>query len=112
MNVRQRLDIRELVSDERHHLSSARVGLWITVLLAVLCFGVDIGLTVTHAPARLPNPVYATLGTMFTVFATWAAGPRIAAYIGPQIGQVAQGLGQSTRDAPPYPTMDQGEHGP
>lgn len=97
MNAGQRLDIRELVSDEKHHLSSARVGLWITVLLAIGCFTVDVVLTIQHAAARIPNPVYATLGTMFTVFASWAAGPRIAQYIGPQIGQIASGIGASNR---------------
>ena len=29
---------------------------------------------------------------------TWAAGPRIAQYIGPQLGQIAAGIGASARD--------------
>ena len=107
----RRFDVRELVSDERHHLSSARVGLWLTFLVFCAVAAVDVALTLHQHPVRVPNVVYATIGTMFMAFATWAAGPRIAQYLGPQIGQVAQGIGASTRDQPPYPTMDRGEDG-
>ena len=107
----RRFDLRELVSDERHHLSSARIGVWVTLLCAIAVGGVDIWLTVTAAHFRIPNAVYSLFGTMFMAFASWAAGPRIAQYIGPQIGQVAQGIGASNRDQPPYPTMDKGEDG-
>ena len=92
------MNIRQLVSDERNNLSSARVGLWVTVLLGMFCIGVDAALTLGRSSVRLPNTAYALLGTMFTVFASWAAGPRIAQYIGPQIGQIAAGLGASARD--------------
>ena len=107
----RRFDLRELVSDESSHLSSARIGLWVTVLLFALVAAVDVGLTIQRTPMRIPNAVYATLGTMFTVFASWAAGPRIAQYIGPQIGQIAQGIGGANRDQPPFPGMDRGEDG-
>lgn len=104
--------LRDLVLDERHHLSSARIGVWVTVLFVAVTGGVDIYLTVTGAHFRIPNAVYSTFGTMFMAFASWAGGPRIAQWIGPQIGQVAQGIGAANRDQPPFPGMDQGEHGP
>lgn len=106
---RVHLDLRELVSDEKGHLSTARVGLWVTMALAILTVGVDVALTVAAARAFIPNPVYALEGTMFTVFAGWAAGPRIAQYLLPQVGQIAQGIGASAR--PPHAGMDQDERG-
>lgn len=104
---------RALVTDEQNKTSASRVGLWITVVLALVTVGVDIALTLRLAAQHIPNTVYALEGTMFTVFAAWAAGPRIAQYIGPQIGQIASGIAAATRDAmPPFPGMDTGERGP
>ncbi len=92
--------LHELIEDERHHLSSARCGLWFTVALAALTVATDVYLTAgTTLTARIPNPVYGLEGTMFTVFAAWAAGPRIAQYLGPQVGAVASGLAAAVRDA-------------
>lgn len=104
--------LRELISDESHHLSSARVGLWATVLESFVVVGVDVGLSLARFPTHIPNTVYVLLGTQFTVFAGWAAGPRIAKYLLPQIGQIAQGIGAANRDQPPFPGMDRGEDGP
>ncbi|MDB4876477.1 MAG: hypothetical protein JWM41_2923 [Gemmatimonadetes bacterium] len=91
--------LRQLVEDEKQKLSAARVGLWITVVLALATVGVDVALTLGRAKALIPNTVYGLEGTMFTVFASWAAGPRIAQYLGPQVGQVAAGLASAVRDA-------------
>ena len=94
-----RYHLRDLVTDERGHLSSARVGLWTTVAVTLVVVGIDVVLTLHGAQARVPNTVYGVLGTMFMAFASWAAGPRIAQYLGPQIGQVASGLASASRDA-------------
>lgn len=102
------MSVRELVSDEKHHLSTARVGLWTTMVLTFATIAIDIVLTIL-AKHTIPNAIYSLEGTMFTVFASWAAGPRIAQYIGPQIGQIAQGIGASAR--PPHDGMDQNERG-
>lgn len=90
--------LRQLVTDETRKTSSARLGLWITVGMALITVGVDIALTLGSSASHIPNTVYALEGTMFTVFAAWAAGPRIAQYIGPQLGAIAQGIGQSSGD--------------
>lgn len=112
MSARSRMDIRELISDEHSHLSTARVGLWTTMALALVTVAVDVWLTVHASRLTIPNPVYALEGTMFTAFAAWAAGPRIAQYIGPQLGAIAQGIGAANRDKPPYEGMDHHEDGP
>lgn len=101
--------MRQLVEDERGQLSSARVGLWLTVCVAVAVIGVDVHLTLAASTAFVPNTVYAVLATMFTAFASWAAGPRIAAYLAPQIGQIASGIGAARRNEPPFAGMDVGE---
>jgi len=106
---RRSVRLSDLVKDEKGALSSARCGLWVTVALALATVAVDVWLTFHAAKAFIPNAVYALEGTMFTVFASWAAGPRIAQYIGPVIGQVAQGIGASSRAKPPFPGMDQDE---
>ncbi len=87
--------LRNLVTDEQAKTSAARVGLWITVAMALITVGVDIALTLYSSTTHIPNTVYALEGTMFTAFAAWAGGPRIAKYIGPQIGNVATGIGGS-----------------
>jgi hypothetical protein len=91
--------LRELIEDEKGALSTARCGLWVTVVVALLTVWTDIYLTVwTTIVARVPNPAYALEATMFTVFAAWAAGPRIAQYIGPQIGAASAAVASATRD--------------
>ena len=113
MNERRHSRWHELVEDDRDRFSSARFGLWTTVLLTVLVIFVDLFLVLTKAPHFVPNTVYGVLGTMFMAFASWAAGPRIAQYIGPQIGAVAQGLASAVRsDREPNARTDdeRGEH--
>jgi len=91
--------LEQLIEDEKKKLSASRVGLWITVTLTIVTIAIDVYLTLHAAKAFIPNTVYALEGTMFTAFATWAAGPRIAQYLGPQVGQVATGIAAAARDA-------------
>ena len=53
----------------------------------------------------VPNAAYALLGTIFTGLLAWAAGPRIAQYLLPQIGAVAQGIGASLKKEPRRPDL-------
>lgn len=108
---RKSIRFYDLVKDEKGALSSARCGMWLTMLLAIIAGGVDIHLVLQGSTVSVPNAIYATLSTMFMAFASWAAGPRIAQYIGPQLGQIAQGIGVSNRDKPPFPEMDRDESG-
>lgn len=90
----RRLDLRELVSDERGYLSSARIGMWTTMAILAVCVGVDIGMTIQRSHSHLPNVVYSTLGTMFVAFAGWAAGSKYATAWG-RLGEIGQGIGAS-----------------
>lgn len=80
----------ELVQDERHQLSTARVLLWIWSAFSL-------GLIALHW-ATVPNAVLAFLSGIEVALITWAAGARIAQYIGPQISGVASAVGQSVRE--------------
>lgn len=81
----------QLVQDERGHLSSARVLLWVWSL-------VSLGL-VLAAWRELPNPVLAFLSGVEIALIAWAGGARIAQYLGPQVGAAASAVGQSVREA-------------
>ena len=89
-------DLCQLVRDEKGHLSSARVGMWLTLLFS-LHYIADGG----AQPGVLAFLSGVTLG-----FVGWAAGPRIAQYLLPTLGQVAQGIASAK---PPYKGMDQHE---
>ncbi len=102
--------LHQLFEDESGSLSSARAGLWTTLALSIATIAVDVSLTMQGRHA-IPNAVYALESTMFMAFATWAAGPRIAKYIGPQIGQVAQGVASAARDLRLPSREDDERHG-
>lgn len=86
-----------LIRDEQGAISSARVGLWSTC-----CFSA--WYIVAHDKPDVA--VLSLLGSALLGFMGWAAGPRIAQYLLPQIGAVAQGIASAR---PPYPTMDVNE---
>ena len=83
---------KEILSDERGSLSAAR-----TFLFASLAFTAIIIVADSLLWAEVPNAAYALLGTVFTGLLAWTAGPRIAQYIGPQIGAVASGIAKAVR---------------
>ena len=80
--------------DERNGLSMARVHLTASLGLTFALIGLD---TVTRYD--VPEAAYALLGIIFTGLLAWTAGPRIAQYLGPQLGGIASGLGQALRNA-------------
>lgn len=75
------------------------MGLWSTCLFSAHYI-------VTHDKPDVA--VLSLLGSVLLGFMGWAAGPRVAQYLLPTIGQVAQGIAQAR---PPYPTMDVNERG-
>ena len=84
--------IRHILADERGNLSAARV-----LLSASLVFTAVIIVADSLLWAEVPNAAYALLGTVFTGLLAWTAGPRIAQYIGPQVGAVASGIAKAVK---------------
>jgi len=92
--------IRQLLSDEKGKLSAARALLVGSLLFTGALILFDIVLW-----GNVSNAIYALLGTVFTGLLAWAAGPRIAQYLLPQIGAVAQALGASLTNEPRRPHL-------
>lgn len=86
--------LHQLFEDEKDNISAARCGMWLTIVLAVATIVVDI----LRATNHVPNTVYGLEATMFMSFCSWAAGPRIAQYLAPQIGNAVSGLAAAVRD--------------
>jgi hypothetical protein len=93
----QKADFRDMVLDEQSGVSSARIGMWATSLLIFALVIIDSVLAIQQSKISIPAAPYAILSTMFLGFVSWAAGPRIAQYLGPQIGQVASGIAQAVQ---------------
>ena len=92
--------ILQILSDERGKLSAARV-----LLAGCLLFTGFLILFDTVLWGDVSNAIYALLGSVFTGLLVWAAGPRMAAYIGPQIAGVAQGIAASIVKQPRQPDL-------
>ena len=92
--------ILQILSDERGNPSAARVLLVGEMLYTGILILFDIVLW-----GDVSNAVYALLGTVFTGLLAWSAGPRIAQYLLPQIGAVAQGIGASIVKQPRQPDL-------
>lgn len=73
--------------DEAGKPSLARRLLIVTTTYILLLIGFDSALAL-----HIGSAVWSLLGTMEMAFAGWAAGPRIAQYLLPQLGQLAQGI--------------------
>jgi len=83
--------IKEILCDERGTPSAARVFLATTMLFTGLIIVLD------SLVWDVPEPAYALLGSLGVGLLAWTAGPRMAAYIGPQIGAVASGIAQAIK---------------
>lgn len=81
-----------LLKDERGNWSSARCSWWLVVTLVVGAVYVDT-LTVREVSAG----AWTILGTLVMFTGGWAAGPRMAQYLFPQIGATVQAIGQAAR---------------
>jgi len=86
--------LSELVRDEEGRLSSARFSFWLTLLVSLTL----VVLSALSEAVALSAAAYALLGTIFTFTACWAAGPRVAKYLGPQIGRVVDAIGKAKDD--------------
>lgn len=87
-----RIMIREIFKDERGTPSAARVFLATTMAFSALIIVLD------SIIWDVPEPAYVLLGSLGVGLLAWTAGPRMAAYIGPQIGAVASGIAQAIKD--------------
>jgi len=92
--------ILQILSDERGKLSAARV-----LLSGCLLFTGFLILFDTVLWGDVSNAIYALLGTVFTGLLAWSAGPRIAQYLLPQIGGVAQGIASALVREPRRPKL-------
>ena len=92
--------ISQILSDEKSKLSAARVLLVISLAFTGFVIVID-----SVFSAIVPNAAYALLGTVFTGLLAWTAGPRIAQYLGPQIGAVASGIGSALTREPRRPEL-------
>jgi hypothetical protein len=79
-----------MFSDERGKGSLARVSTFTWLLWSAAL--------ITFQPA-VSNAALAFMGSVATALIAWTAGPRIAQYLGPQIGAVTTGIGQALRTA-------------
>ena len=83
---------KTILHDEQGNWSMGRILLLGSLVLTFLLIVID-----TFVEAEVPGPAYALLGTVFTGLLAWVAGPRIAQYVGPQMGAVASGISQAAK---------------
>jgi len=81
--------IKEILTDERGSLSSAR-----TFLLASLVFS-GMLIVLDSTIWDVPEVVYTLLGSLDIGLLAWAGGPRVAQYLGPQVAGVASGIARA-----------------
>jgi len=84
--------IGEIFCDERGKPSAARIFLATTMAFTGLIIVLD------SIVWDVPEPAYALLGSLGIGLLAWTAGPRMAAYIGPQVGAVASGIAQAVKN--------------
>tara|TARA_R110000824_G_scaffold105203_1_gene249026 strand:- start:43 stop:360 length:318 start_codon:yes stop_codon:yes gene_type:complete len=83
--------IKEILRDERGSLSAARSFLLGTLLFTGALIVLDSMLW------EVPEVVYTLLGSIGMGLLAWAGGPRVAQYLGPQIGAVTAGIAKAVR---------------
>ena len=83
--------LKDLLRDERGTVSAAR-----TFLLGVLLFTGTI-IVLDSIILAVPEIAYPLLGSLNVGLLAWAGGPRVAAYLAPQIGSVAAGIAKAVR---------------
>ncbi len=81
-----------LLRDEQGNRSSARVLLGVT-----LTFTLGLIALASYARLDVPGPVWPLLTSIIIALVAWAAGPRVAQYVGPQAGAAARGVAEAVR---------------
>lgn len=89
-------DFCRILQDEKGKWSTSRIAFWI-LLCNILGL---VWLDALRALVEVPNAAYALLGGLMTAVVAWAAGPRIAQYVGPQIGSFASGIANAAQRLP------------
>jgi len=80
--------MRAAFTDEQEKPSLARVLFTFTLLVTLVLIVAD----ALSATFIVPAAGYTLLGTLTIGLLSWAGGPRIAQYLGPQLGGIAKGL--------------------
>lgn len=88
-----KIEWTRLIADESGKPSTARFAFWIVLIWTILIITL-VGL----GWMELSSAAYALLGTIFTFTTVWAAGPRIAQYLGPQIGRAISAISRAKAD--------------
>jgi len=91
--------IREILRDERGTPSAAR-----TFLFGSLVFTGTL-IVLDSTIWDVPEPAYVLLGSLVVGLLAWAGGPRVAQYLGPQVGAVALGIAKAVKSSPRRPSL-------
>ena len=83
--------IKEILTDERGTFSAARTFLFGSLLFTGTIIVLDSLLL------GVPEIAYTLLGSLNIGLLSWAGGPRVAAYLAPQIGSVAAGIAKAVK---------------
>lgn len=86
-----------VTDDEQGNRSAARVYLAWALPFAAIMIAVDTVQTVRGGP-NLPNSAYTLVGAVLGYLILWAAGPRVAQYVGPQVAGVGAAIANAIRD--------------
>jgi hypothetical protein len=80
-----------VLQDETGSWSFARCALVFTLAQIAVLIGCSI------AGKHFDNSVWTVVTTQLTVFAMWAGGARVSAYLGPQLGSIMSAVGSAVQ---------------
>jgi hypothetical protein len=80
-----------LLRDEQGNWSSARCAFWVTLVVTLALIVFD-----SCGVVAMAGAAYTLLGSLVIALASWAAGPRIASYLAPQIGKVGAAIASAS----------------
>lgn len=80
-----------LIADEQGNPSSARCGMWFTLVIGLLLTVLD-----AFGGVTMSNAAYVMLQSCFGFFALWAAGPRMAQYVGPMMSKFSESISRAS----------------
>lgn len=85
---------KNFLQDEQGSKSSGRLSWWLAFPWIVILITFDVVGIATITPVA-----YGFLGTLILFLGSWIAGPRMAQYVLPQIGKIADSLAQGKLDS-------------